>query len=313
MQNTSNIRPLIRGNAYTLREIVDAYMAQFTGRDVNVTARLVPFVESLGNEIAHEIDADQIQDVLDAVQARGAMRCPGGHLRGTKAVPTGKPLALSTLNRYRGAISAALAWGKRKRLYPKGWVNPVMEVEQHPENNARVRFLSADEYSRLLAVARVSAWPKLRVLIMLAVTTGARRGALEGLKWSDVDLENARAYVERTKNGESFVLVLLPEVIEELRKIKGKAADDHLVFCGRKSNSPAAFYASWMAALKAARIEGACFHTLRHTHASWLAQRGAQLLEIADSMGHKSLAMTRRYAHLCIDNRASMLSRVFGG
>lgn len=312
MQNISNIRPLTRGNNYTLREIVDAYMAQFTGRDVNVTARLVPFVEALGDQIAHEIDPDQIQDVLDVIEARGAMRCPGGHLRGTAAVPTGRPLALSTLNRYRAAISAALSWGKRKRLYPKGWVNPVNEVEQHPENNARVRFLTEDEYSRLLAVARVSAWPKLRALIMLAVTTGARRGALEGLKWSDVDLDNRRAFVERTKNGESFVLVLLPEVVDELRKIKGKGADEHLVFCGRKTNSPAAFYSSWKTALKAARINGACFHTLRHTHASWLAQRGAQLLEIADSMGHKSLTMTRRYAHLCIDNRAAMLSRVFG-
>lgn len=312
MQITSNNRLLTRGNSYTLREIVDAYMAQFTGRDVNVTARLVPFVEALGDQIAHEIDADQIQDVLDTIEARGAMRCPGGRLRGTPAVSTGRPLALSTLNRYRAAISAALSWGKRKRLYPKGWVNPVNEVEQHPENNARIRFLTSEEYSRLLAVSRVSAWPKLRALIMLAVTTGARRGALEGLKWSDVDLENARAYVQRTKNGESFVLVLLPEVITELRRIKGKASDDHLVFCGRKSNSPAAFYAAWISALKAAQIDGACFHTLRHTHASWLAQRGAQLLEIADSMGHKSLSMTRRYAHLCIENRASMLSRVFG-
>ncbi len=313
MQNDRITSLLTRGNSYTLRDIVNAYMAQFTGRDVNVTSRLRPFVEYLGDCIAHEIDADQIQDVLHAVQARGAMSCPGGHRPGTQAVSLGRPLALTTLNRYRAAISAALAWGKRKRLYPKGWINPVTEVEQHPENNARIRFLTADEYTRLLAAAKISAWSKLRVLIMMAVTTGARRGALLGLRWADVDLDNSRAYVERTKNGSAFVLVLLPEVITELRKIKGKAADEDLVFCGRKSNAPAAFNASWQTALKAARIEGACFHTLRHTHASWLAQQGAQLLEIADSMGHKSLTMTRRYAHLCIDNRASMLSRVFGG
>ena len=313
MQNTSNTRPLIRGNNYTLRDIVNAYMAQFTGRDVNVTSRLRPFVETLGDCIAHEVDADQIQDVLDAVQARGAMSCPGGRKPGTQAISLGRPLALTTLNRYRAAISAALSWGKRKRLFPKGWINPVTEVEQHPENNARVRYLTTDEYTRLLAAARISAWPKLRVLIMMAVTTGARRGALLGLRWADVDLDNARAYVERTKNGSSFVLVLLPEVVAELRKVKGKAADDDLVFCGRRPNTPAAFTSSWQTALKGARIEGACFHTLRHTHASWLAQQGAQLLEIAESMNHRSLSMTRRYAHLCVDNRATMLSRVFGG
>ena len=61
-----------------------------------------------------------------------------------------------------------------------------------------------------------------------------------------------------------------------------------------------------------AGIEGVVFHTLRHTHASWLAQKGVPLLAIAESMNHKTLAMTKRYAHLCIDSRAQMLRQVFG-
>jgi integrase len=71
------------------------------------------------------------------------------------------------------------------------------------------------------------------------------------------------------------------------------------------------FNKPWEQALKDAQIEGVVFHSLRHTHASWLAKRGAPLLAIADSLGHKSLAMTKRYAHLCVDTRAEMLSRVF--
>lgn len=312
MQN-STTSLLTRGNSYTLRDIVNAYMAQYTGRDTNITSRLRPFVDNLGDCIAHEIDADHIQDVLDAIEARGAMSSPGGRIPGVAPVSLGRPLSPSTLNRYRAAISAVLTWAKKKRLFARTWVNPVNEVEQHPENNGRVRFLTTDEYNRLLAAAKIAAWPKLRVLIMMAVTTGARRGALMGLRWADVDLDSGRAYVERTKNGSAFVLVLLPEVVAELRKIKGHAADDHLVFCGKKAMTPASFNSSWQAALKGARIEGACFHTLRHTHASWLAQQGAQLLEIAESMNHRSLTMTRRYAHLCTNNRATMLSRVFGG
>jgi integrase len=71
------------------------------------------------------------------------------------------------------------------------------------------------------------------------------------------------------------------------------------------------FNKTWEAALVDAQIEGVVFHTLRHTHASWLARRGAPLLAIADSLGHKSLAMTKRYSHLCVDSRAEMLNQIF--
>ena len=92
---------------------------------------------------------------------------------------------------------------------PKGWSNPVNETQRLPENNARTRYLSKEEYERLLKVSRVSYWPMLTTLIMMAVTTGARRGTLLGLSWRDVNLDEGRAYCERTKNGEPFILVLI--------------------------------------------------------------------------------------------------------
>ena len=133
-----------------------------------------------------------------------------------------------------------------------------------------------------------------------------------GLQWKDVDLLAGRAYCARTKNGEPFILVLMPDVIAELKRFQNKAQPGDLVFCGRRADKPMNFEKAWKNALANAGIEGACFHTLRHTHASWLAKRGAPLLAIADSLGHKSLAMTKRYSHLCVDTRAEMLSRVFG-
>ena len=58
-----------------------------------------------------------------------------------------------------------------------------------PEDNARSRYLSEPKYERLLRTSRVSYWPKLTLLIMLAVTTGARRGTLMSLQWKDVNLQ----------------------------------------------------------------------------------------------------------------------------
>ena len=314
MENTQNVVPvpLTRGRSYTLAELADCYMACYDGHDEGQGRRLRFFVEHLGDRLAHELDPDEIQDALDALMARGKVHNIGGRIKDGKPVLTGKPLAASTFNRYRSTLQACLTWAKKKRLMPKGWTNPVNETEQLREKNARVRYLTTAEYERLVKVAKVSTWPKLPLLIKLAVTTGARKSSLLGLRWQDIDLDSGRAHIEQTKNGEPFTLVLLESIVAELKALRGKAKDTDLVFCGtRRPDRVAKFYAVWRATLATAKIEGACFHTLRHTHASWLAQQGASLLAIADSMNHKSLSMTRRYSHLCVDGRAEMLTRVF--
>ena len=310
---SDNVVPLTRGQLFSLKELVESYMACYQGRDSNVGSRLAFFVERLGNKVAAQIDADEIADTLDALAQRGCLINRGGTKRGGTIQTAHRPLSPATINRYRSSIQAVLTWGRKKRLMPKGWVNPVNDTEPMPVDNARTRYLTEAEYDRLLKAARVSYWPKLSLLIKMAVTTGARRGALFGLRWDDIDLEAGRAFVQRTKNGEPFVMVLLPEVVEELRRFESRAKPEHLVFCSTIStNRPMNHTKAWKNALANAGIKGeVCFHTLRHTHASWLAKRGAPLLAIADSLGHKSLAMTKRYAHLCVDSRADLINRVF--
>ena len=66
-------------------------------------------------------------------------------------------------------------------------------------------------------------------------------------------------------------------------------------------------------ALEEADIKDFRFHDLRHSCASYLAQSGASLLEIADLLGHKQISVTKRYAHLCIEHKVSLINRVLGG
>lgn len=311
-QETAVVVPLTRGQSFTLKDLADAYMACYQGSDRQQCTRLAFFVSLLGDRIAHTLDGDDIQDALDALQRRGRVHNKGGASKeGIRLVTIHRPLKPASVNRYRTTIQAVLSWARKKRLMPKGWVNPVGETERLPEENARTRFLSEAELERLLKASRVSYWKKLHVLIRLAVTTGARRGTLMGLRWCDVDFEANRAFAQRTKNGEPFVLVLQEDDAKELKALRGTSASDDLIFCGRNPLKPMNFEKAYYNALTNAGIEGACFHTLRHTHASWLAKQGASLLAIADSMGHKSLAMTKRYSHLCVDTRAEMLKRVF--
>lgn len=305
--------PLTRGQPFTFQDLADVYMSCYKGRSANQATCLAFFVGQLGHKIATEIDGDDVQDALDALARRGGVINRGGARAENKRITSsGKPLAPASINRYRTVLQGVLTWAQKRRLMPRNWVNPVKETEVLPVGGGRIRFLTEDEYRRLLQAARASRWNMLHVLIKLAVTTGARKGTLMGLRWGDLDLTKKQAFVERTKNDEPFVILLQDDVAFELAKLRGGALDEHLVFSGRYPFRPRQFHSAFQAALADAGIEGVVFHTLRHTHASWLAQKGVPLLAIAESMNHKTLAMTKRYAHLCIDSRAQMLRQVFG-
>lgn len=304
--------PLTRGQPFTFRELADVYIsAQRKNRHLMTSMPF--FVEQLGNKIVADLDGDDVQDALDALIRRGCLINRGGPRSCDVSLERQhRPLAPATINRYRNDLQGILTWAQKRRLMPRGWLNPVKETESLPVDNARIRFLTEDEYRRLLQAARISSWSRLHVLIKMAVTTGARRGTLMGLRWRDLDLPNRRAYAARTKNDEPFVLLLQDDVVHELKALRAGAPDEHLIFCGRSPHRPRVIDRPFQRALEDARLEGVVFHTLRHTHASWLAQNGASLLAIAESMNHKTLTMTKRYAHLCVDSRAQMLQQVFG-
>ena len=177
------------------------------------------------------------------------------------------------------------------------------------EKNARVRFLTDDERARLLDACRQSKTPRLYLFVLMALTSGARRGELEGLHWRDVDLDRGEAHVGRTKNGDPRLLVLVPAVAEALRQYVG--APGALVFGSRKAPGKVIDMSyGFRMALKAAGIRNFRFHDCRHDAASTLAKNGATLLEIGDVLGHRQQQVTMRYAHLCTDHRKALVTRV---
>lgn len=156
----------------------------------------------------------------------------------------------------------------------------------------------------------------------MALTTGARRGELLGLRWCDVNQERAEAELHDTKNGDRRVLVLLPQVIAELERFAPKDAptSQALVFRSRlRPSKPYSTAKVFNEAVVSARIKPHPktgkfrFHDCRHSCASYMAQSGASLLEIADTLGHRQLRMVQRYAHLNTDSRRRLMTRVFEG
>jgi integrase len=302
----------LRAGDIRLDALIDLYMAHYAGRDTTRTQRLTWWSTQLGALRLDELTDDHVHAALEVLAAHPPRRWNGKAFDGSPVFKAkARPIAPATINRYAAALAAVLTWAVRRRIAPKGWDHPCRRVERQPENNEKTRFLNDDERARLLEACRASKWPRLYLLVLMALTTGARKGELLGLRWQDVDLTHRVAHVGRTKNGDPKVLPLVPSVVEQLERFR--AAPSSLVFAStRRPSQPYAMEQRFADALKAARIRDFRFHDLRHSCASYLAQNGATLLEIGDLLGHRQIAMTKRYSHLASSHRAALVNRVLG-
>ena len=302
----------LRAPTITVGDLIDLYMAQYAGRDDTRAQRLAWWQAKVADLTLETISDDHVHAALEHLADNPPRYFAGRDADGKPVMKAKrKKLAPATVNRYSAALASVLTWAIRKRIAPKGWVHPCRSVERRPENNEKTRFLSRDERDRLLAACKASKWPRLYVLVLLALTTGARKGELLGLRWADIDWQTRIAHVGRTKNGDAKALPLVPAALEQLQGFKGEAAE--LVFASTEVPTKAySFEPRFGQALKAAHIRGFRFHDLRHSAASHLAQNGATLLEIADLLGHRQMSMTKRYSHLAAGHRTALVNRVMG-
>ena len=173
----------------------------------------------------------------------------------------------------------------------------------------RVRFLSDDERERLLIACKESKNKQLYLCVILAISTGMRQAELFGLKWPDVDLYNGFLILHQTKNGERRRIPLAGLGLELLQEhAKVRRLDTPLLFPGTlNKNKPIDLRTPFEKALKTAGINDFHWHDLRHCCASYLAMNGASLGEIAEVLGHKTLGMVQRYAHLSESHVSSVV------
>lgn len=212
----------------------------------------------------------------------------------------GKPRGPATTVRFMAALSHAFSIAQKEYQ----WIdhNPMTMVTKPKEPRGRTRFLSDEERVKLLAACKADADPFLYPVVLLAISTGMRRGEILGLEWGDVDLDQGRAILRDTKNGDTRVVPLVGRALEVMKahsKVRQLATE--LVFPQRDKKGN---WRRWLLrepferACKKAKLENFRFHDLRHTAASYLAMNGASLAELAEILGHRTLVMVKRYAHL---------------
>lgn len=230
--------------------------------------------------------------------------------------PRGKLRSAATINRYLAVLSHLFTMAIKEW----GWIeeNPLRKVTKPKEPRGRVRFLSDDERTRLLAECKKSESHYLYTAVVLALSTGGRRMEILGLNWKDIDFNRGIITLHETKNGERRILPLAGHAFELIKQhAKVRHVNCALVFPGKSFTNPVDLRTPFETALKRAEIADFRWHDLRHSCASYLAMNGASLAEIAEILGHKTLQMVKRYAHLSDAHTSKVVARmneaIFGG
>ena len=173
--------------------------------------------------------------------------------------------------------------------------NPVKAVKFFKPESRRDRFLAPEEETALLEKAP----PHIHAAIIFSINTGLRLGEMLSLTWGQVDTKREEITVtaEKAKGKRSRRVPLNARAKAALETLPRAIKTDALVFARFRGNY-AALRKPWEKAVKEAEIHGVCWHTLRHTFASRLVMAGADLVTVQRLLGHTTLAMVLKYAHL---------------
>ena len=239
----------------------------------------------------------------------------------------------------KAALNKAIAWGLLQS-------NPLESVKLSKVDNAGiVRYLTNDEDNRLRAALDTreeshrekrkhdNQWraergyeplpeksadeyvDNLKPLVLLALNTGMRRGELFNLKWADIDFLRKILTVQgaTAKSGKTRHIPLSNEAVDVLTRCYMQSQGTEFVFQDANGDALTNISFIWSRLMKAAQIEKFRFHDCRHTFASRLVMKGVDLNTVRELLGHSTIEMTLRYAHLAPEKLAAAINMLNAG
>lgn len=269
------------------RDVAQRWMEErATKRSRDLDEMILAFFDPLiGDEPISAIDRDAIDTLRKVVQEDGKR-------------------SLKTVDRYMCLVRSIL------KACVDDWelLTKRPKVPMWNQESKEPRWLTHEEWDRL----KVELPEHLRLAAHFAILTGLRMRAMLGLTWSRVDMAAGRLWIPRQqqKGKRTHGLPLSPEAMGVLKKLRKLNPEGDHVFQWQGQPIDDANGASFQKALKRAKIEGANWHSLRHTFASWAVQRGVTLQELMELGDWKDIRSVLIYAHLAPDHLAKAAAKI---
>jgi integrase len=281
---------------YRVTELIDRYWTHYGSKKASADREksIVEGIRSeLGRKFVREVDGIAVQRWYEKLTG----------VRG---------LADNTAVRHFNVMhhmmeKASTIWSKETGIDR----NPADLVEVNRPDDSRERYLSEDELHRLKVALDEKMFRKgtkdinqtnlrMRLIVLIAVSTGMRSTEIHRLRWSDVMYsEGLLAVRARLKNGKVRYVPMSSELAEEIRRYPAVIDQDRIFPPkGGPTSRRQRLEGSFEDLLERAKIQNFWFHDLRHTFASWYMMNGGDLYELAKLLGHANIKMTERYAKL---------------
>ncbi len=295
----------IESKKHSVKDLIDRYAKQIKQRNSKRYKDIKHQLDWWRDEIGYAVLSDVNKPLILSARDKLSSTAHDGVSKRSNA----------TVNRYMTTLSHVFTIAINEYEWLEN--HPLKKISKLSEPRGRVRFLSDDERKRLLESCRASQSRSLYPVVVLALSTGARRSEILNLQWSDIELDEngGKIILYETKNKEIRPLPLKGHAFELIKKLYDTKKSAY-VFPSLDGQSPIDIRSAWETALERAEINDFRFHDLRHSAASYLAMNGATLAEIAAVLGHKTLQMVKRYAHLSESHTASVVEkmneRIFG-
>ena len=207
-----------------------------------------------------------------------------------------KGLAKGTANRglvlLKYMFNLALKWNT-----PGVTVNPAAGIKLFNANNARERYLTAEETQRLLTAVEKSKNTQLKYIVPLLLLLGCRKRELLDARWEEFDLDRRPWRITMSKSGKSRHVPLSKAALDIIQKLPRFDGCPYLL--PSPTMKPfVQIHKAWDNARLAAGLPDVRMHDLRHSMASNMVNSGRSIYEVAKVLGHSQLKTTQRYAHL---------------
>ena len=200
----------------------------------------------------------------------------------------------------------------------KNLTNPIGSgrVRMPKVENQKIGFFTKEKAQELLELLQQRENKRLYELTTLLLFTGARFSEVARLTWSDINFNTNLIYFASSKDGNARYIKMSNRVLEVVNTLY-KNKINNLVIPTINGNKYEKMPKEWQIEVDKlipgnddANKDRLTTHSLRHTHASWLAQSGVDILHIKEQLGHKKIETTMRYSHLIDDRRHQATERL---